>query len=102
MSEPLARIIFSGSVIEWRGPAPFFFVTIPDENVGEVRYAARLASYGWGCVPVTASVGDVAFTTSLFPKDGTYLVPLKLDVRRKTRIGLDDVVTIALEIFDRG
>lgn len=102
MSEPLARITFSGPVIEWRGPAPFFFVTIPEENVGEVRYAARLASYGWGCVPVTASVGDVAFTTSLFPKDGTYLVPLKVDVRRKTRIGLDDVVTIVLEIFDRG
>ena len=101
MNEPFAHITFSAMVFRWRGPAPFFFAAIPDAYVGEVRHAALLASYGWGCVPIIATIGELSFTTSLFPKNDTYLVPLKIDVRRKTRLALADIVTITLEIHDR-
>jgi hypothetical protein len=94
----LARISFEAPVIEWRGPAPFFFAALPEEYVGEVRYAARLASYGWGCVPVTVTIGDVDFTTSLFPRDGTYLVPLKAEARRRCGIALGDRVAVTITI----
>jgi hypothetical protein len=97
-AEILADVVFNGSVIEWRGPAPFYFVAVPDEHVGEIHYAARLASYGWGCVPVEGTVCGVGFRTSLFPRDGGYLVPLKVAVRREAGIGLGDMVEMRLLI----
>jgi Domain of unknown function (DUF1905) len=96
--EILAELSFTGVVIEWRGPAPFFFVAVPEAMVGEIRYAARQASYGWGCVPVAGDAGGVTFTTSLFPRDGGYLVPLKVAVRRKAGIVLGDPVDLRLTI----
>jgi hypothetical protein len=96
--ESLADLRFSGTVIHWRGPAPFFFVAVPEAQVEAVRQAARRASYGWGVVPVTATVRGTEFRTSLFPKDGGYLLPLKLAVRRATVVELGDEVEIAMRI----
>lgn len=98
MAEPLVRFAFTGTVIEWRGPAPYLFVAVPEVQVGEVRWAATQASYGWGCVPVTAEVEGVPFTTSLFPRDGGYLLPVKAAVRRAAGIGLGDRVRARLTI----
>lgn len=98
---PLAEIAFAGTVVEWRGPAPFLFVPVPEEMVGELRYAARLASYGWGVVPVKATINDVAFTTSLFPRNGGYLLPVKVAVQRATGVGLGDRVEVRITVVDR-
>ncbi len=97
-SDPLLEISFTGKVIHWRGPAPFYFVVIPDDQVGEVRWAARIASYGWGCVPVDASASGLAFRTALFPKDGGYMLPLKAEVRKKLGIDLGDSIAITMRI----
>ena len=75
------RIAFTGRVIEWRGPAPYHFVPVPDDEAADISEVASMAAYGWGVVPVEARIGEVAFETSLFPKDGTYLLPLKAAVR---------------------
>ena len=97
--ERLADFAFAGPVIEWRGPAPFYFVAIPEARTGNVRYAAHHASYGWGVVPVTATIGEIAFTTALFPRDGGYLLPLKDAVRRRANIVVGDEVTVGLRIY---
>ena len=89
---------FSGEVFLWRGPAPHHFVTVPEERCAELEDAARSVSYGWGMIPVTAQIGDTRWTTSLFPKDGRYLVPLKVAVRRAEAIELGDVVNLRLEV----
>lgn len=99
LPEPLADIAFTGPVIEWRGPAPFYFVAVPADHVGELRYAARLASYGWGVVPVAAEVNGTAFTTSLFPRDGGYLLPLKDAVRKQAAIALHDNVGVRIRAY---
>jgi hypothetical protein len=65
---------FEGPVIEWRGPAPFYFVAIPEEESADVKFAATGIEY-WGQVPVTARIKDIEFSTALFPKDGRYLFP---------------------------
>lgn len=98
---PLAHITFVGTVIEWRGPAPFFFIAVPPDLVEAVRRAARLASYGWGVVPVQASVNETAFTTSLFPRDGGYLLPLKVVVRRDAGVVLGDRVAVDIQVLAR-
>ena len=98
---PLALIAFDAEIIHWRGPAPYLFVAIPEEHVGEVSYAARLASYGWGCVPVEARIGATGFTSSLFPKDGTWMLPVKVAVQRAERVGLGDRVSVVMRVVAR-
>ena len=98
---PLLAIAFDTEVIHWRGPAPFFFAPVPREHAAAIKAAARIASYGWGVVPVTAEIGGASFTTSLFPRDGSYLVPLKDAVRAQTGVSLGDQLVISIEINHR-
>lgn len=101
MAEELARIAFSGEIVEWRGPAPFLFLAVPEAHVPELRYAAREASYGWGCVPVTARIGGTDFTTSLFPRGETYFLPVKVAVQRAEQVTLGDRVLATIGIHRR-
>ena len=89
---------FAGQVIEWRGPAPYYFVRLPDGVSADVREVAALATYGWGVIPVAVSIDAVAFETSLFPKDGGYLLPLKGAVRKAIGVGLGDEVSVAVTV----
>jgi hypothetical protein len=91
-------LTFDGDVIEWRGPSPFHFVPVPQDESAAIRSAAALVSYGWGVIPVTARVGRTAWTTSLFPKDGGYLVPVKDRVRRAEGIEVGDRVAVRLHV----
>lgn len=88
---------FEGPVVEWRGPAPFYYVRIPEEDSVDIKVAARGVEY-WGQVPVVARINDVEFTTALFPKDGCYLLPLKIAVRESAGIDEDAVVQVALNV----
>ena len=89
---------FSGEVFFWKGPAPWHFVTVPESESDAIADVSAIASYGWGCIPVTAQIGDTSWQTSLFPKDGRYLVPLKTWVRKAAAIDLGDVVTVSLTV----
>jgi len=89
---------FRATLIEWRGPAPFVFAPVPDAQLEALRDAAKLATYGWGCVPVEATVSSVKFTTSLFPKGDTYLLPLKVAVRRKLNITVGDTISVVMSV----
>lgn len=88
---------FEGLVVEWRGPAPFYFVAIPEDESADIKFAAKGMEY-WGQVPVVVRIGDTEFTTALFPKDGRYLLPLKDAVRTSTTIDVDQVVAVALNV----
>ena len=88
---------FSGPVVEWRGPAPFYFVRIPEEESADIKYAAKGLEY-WGQVPVVVQIDDVEFATALFPKDGGYLVPLKDKVRLAEGVEIGDEVEVLLVI----
>ena len=92
------RVSFEAEVIEWRGPSPYFFAPIPAEQCATIREAAKLVSYGWGVIPVVATTGTVRFTTSLFPKDGGYLLPLKDAVRRQLAVTVGDVVEVVMTL----
>ncbi|WP_460626666.1 DUF1905 domain-containing protein [Intrasporangium mesophilum] len=89
---------FDGDVFFWKGPSPFHFVAVPDAESEQIEDLKALVTYGWGVIPVTARIGSTEFTTSLFPKDGRFLVPVKDAVRRAERLELDDSVTVYLRI----
>jgi len=88
---------FEGPVVEWRGPAPFYFVAIPEEDSADIKFAAKGVEY-WGQVPVMVRIKDTEFSTALFPKDGRYLLPLKDAVRKSARIAVDQVVAVELSV----
>lgn len=92
------ELAFDGEVIHWRGPAPYRFVAVPDAEAAALHAASPLVSYGWGCIPTTVRIGRTTFTTSLFPKDGGYLVPVKTAVQRAEGIELGDVLHLRLLI----
>lgn len=81
---------FDAVVFEWRGPSPYHFVRVPDDVAAEIRLLAPTLTYGWGVIPATVTIGSTTVTTSLFPKDGGYLVPLKDAIRKPEDILIGD------------
>jgi hypothetical protein len=92
------NVDFSGELWFWKGPAPWYFVTVPARECVELAATAAMVTYGWGMIPVTARIGSTGWRTSLFPKDGRYLVPVKASVRRAEGIDDGDVVTVGLVV----
>ena len=92
------HLVFIGVIFYWRGPAPFYFVAVPAEQSANIKVISSLVTYGWGVIPVHVHIGDTAWQTSLFPKDGLYLVPLKASVREAEGLAEGDEVEIRLEI----
>ena len=85
-------------VIEWRGPAPFFYARLPADAAAEISRVKALVTYGWGAIPVEATIEGVSFTTSLFPRDATYLLPLKAAVRKRIGVTVGDRVAVAMQV----
>jgi hypothetical protein len=96
--EAAMQVSITGDIFEWRGPAPFLFVAVPDDASRDIKALATLVSYGWGVIPVTAQLGTTTWTTSLFPKNGRYLIPIKKIVQTAEQVTAGDVVTIQLTI----
>ena len=92
------RLKFASDMFEWRGPSPFYFVRVPDEEAARIAEVASMVTYGWGVIPVTVSIGATTATTSLFPKDGGYLVPIKNALRLPEKIAVGDSVHVTLSI----
>ena len=54
---------FSGEVWFWRGPSPYHFVTVPEEESAALQATSAQVTYGWGMIPVAAQVGKTGWTT---------------------------------------
>jgi Domain of unknown function (DUF1905) len=89
---------FKGRVWEWRGPAPYHFVSIPAKHVDAINDIAPAITYGWGMIPVQVRLGRTCWRTSLYPKDGGYVLPLRDSVRSREHVELGDIVSIELTI----
>jgi hypothetical protein len=87
---------FSGEIWFWRGPAPWYFITVPEEESMDIKAMASVLTYGWGVIPVSVWIGRTTWRTSLFPKDDRYVVPLKAAVRSAEKLELGDTVTLRM------
>jgi hypothetical protein len=92
------KIKFQGTVIEWRGPSPFYFVPVPEGPSKKIKEIAAQLTYGWGVIPVLGKVGKTDFSTALIPKDGLYYLPIKNVLRfaEELEVGSDVSVSITL------
>jgi len=92
------NIEFKDKIWIWRGPAPWFFVTVPEAQSHDLKAISSLVTYGWGALPVFVQIGHSGWKTSLFPKDDRYLVPIKASVRKAENIAEGDEVTVRIEV----
>jgi hypothetical protein len=92
------NLSFEGEVIEWRGPPPYLFVAVPDDLSRQLKAISAGLTYGWGVIPVTARCGQTVWNTSLFPKLGRYLVPIKTVVQRAEGIAVGNIIDLAIEV----
>jgi hypothetical protein len=95
---PSIVLDFNGEVVLWKGPAPYVFVAVPQAEARDIQAVASLVTYGWGVIPVAVRIGETEWTTSLFPRDGGYLVPIKVAVQKAEDVEVGDVVAVELKI----
>ncbi len=91
-------IEFKGEIWFWRGPAPWYFVTVPEMQSANLKAVSGLVTYGWGVIPINVRIGITEWKTSLFPKEDQYIVPIKANVRDAENLDLGDEVTVRLEV----
>jgi len=92
------NIEFNGKIWFWKGPAPWFFVTVPAKQCRDLKAISGLVTYGWGMIPVNVRIGKTKWKTSLWPKDGRYIVPINTSVRKAENLEMGDEVTVELEV----
>ncbi len=92
------NIEFNGKIWYWRGPAPWYFVTVPAQQCDDLKVILKFVTYGWGMIPATVQIGKTEWQTSLFPKDGRYLVPVKANIRKAENLAEGDTLTVRLEV----
>ncbi len=96
--EMIMILEFTGKIWFWKGPSPFYFVTVPEEQSHELQFISSSVTYGWGMIPVTVRLGKTEWRTSLWPKDGGYIVPIKASVRKAEQLKEGDSVTAQLTV----
>ncbi len=85
----------------WSGEGgSWHFITIGEDQSGEIRAHSLLGRGGFRSVKVEATINDVTWRTSVFPlKSGGYILPVKKEVRGRAGIAAGDEVTVTLELL---
>lgn len=80
--------------------AGWHFLTVPEKQSKEIKKSFGGKTRGWGSLPVNVTLDKTSWKTSIFPdkKSGTYLLPLKADVRKKEGVAHGDIVNFVLHI----
>lgn len=82
----------------WRYPGAggWHFLTLPKKQSEIIRKAFSGIKQGWGSLPVTVTIGQMLWKTSIFPdpNSGNYVLPIKAEVRKKEKIGLGDTIQL--------
>ena len=63
---------------------------------------AKFVTYGWGMIPVEATINGLTFSTAMFRKKDTYYLPLKDVVRRAAGVTADDDVEVEMRVVPAG
>ncbi len=92
------EIEFNGIIWFWHGPAPWYFITVPEEQSRDLKTISEIVTYGWGMIPVHVRIGKTEWETSLFPKDDRYVVPIKASVRKAENLEEGDEAAVRLEV----
>lgn len=90
---------FKSKVWLYPGMSGWHFVGVPKKE-SDVIKKGILKKAGFGSVPVIVTVGKTKWETSIFPdkRTDTYLLPLKIEVRKREAIVVGEEVSLSIEI----
>ena len=91
---------FKARVWLYAGPTPWHFVTLPKKLAAEIKAFHGGLAKSFGTIAVLAKIGGTEWKTSVFSdkKSGSYVLPLKAEVRKKEKIVADKTLTVSLQI----
>lgn len=91
---------FSGTVWLWQGDSAWHFVSLPENISDEIADLMEGRLRGFGSVRVEVTSKGTTWSTSIFPdtKRGTYILPLKKQVRRELDVSEGSRVTLTLHV----
>lgn len=91
---------FKSNVWLYPGMAGWHFVTVPNDVSEDITHSFSDRKRGWGSLRVIVSTGNTSWKTSIFPdkKIGSYLLPLKAEIRKKEKIRANGTIQLLLEI----
>lgn len=94
--------VFDSELWLYQGADPWHFVSLPADVAEEIGEIAAGRTRGFGSVRVDVAVGETVWRTSVFPdrKLGTFLLPIKLEVRVAEGLAEGDTVSVRLELVD--
>ncbi|NCN52308.1 DUF1905 domain-containing protein [Candidatus Parcubacteria bacterium] len=96
------KFTITSKVWLWPGDmAAWHFAGIDKKLASEITELYGKNRRGFGSLPVMVKLGKTSWKTSIFPdsRSGTYLLPLKVKVRKAEDIYEDDEVTFTIDIL---
>ena len=93
---------FTAPLWRWKPNAAWHFVTVPADISEVIRTLREPSGRGFGVVKVTVRLGKSRWQTSVFPQsaDGTYVLPVKKQVRSAEGIRAGDEVAVHLALVE--
>lgn len=95
-------IRYDFKAVPWRyeGTAGWVFVSLPAELSVEIRELLKEEEQGWGRLSATAKIGGTEWQTAIWfdTKKGTYLLPLKAEIRKKEQVAPGSELSVVLWI----
>ena len=91
---------FSSKLWKSDGTGGWHFISLPNELAKEIRENLKWQEEGWGRMKASAMINDLEWDTAIWfdKKADTYLLPVKAEIRNKTRIKSGNVVAVSLLI----
>jgi len=92
------RYEFECTLFRWAARRELWvFARVPAE-ISEEIHDMPLPRGGFDSVKITASLGSSRWQTSIFPEsDGTYVLAVKAEIRRREGVELGDTVRVGVE-----
>jgi hypothetical protein len=94
------RYDFSAQVWKSPGMGGWVFVSLPKELAHEIRQNLAWQEEGWGRMQAKAEIKSLAWETAIWfdKKKDTYLLPLKVEIRKKAQVKLGDIISLSITI----
>lgn len=95
----MTRYSFKAKIWKYKGPAAWYFVTLPKSLSKKIRTQHGLSEEGWGRLKTTAEIGNSNWDTAIWfdTKAQSYLLPVKSVIRKKEKILDNSVLNINLQ-----
>ena len=94
------NITYKFSAPVWQHPSPggWYFVSLPIEFSEEIRQNMKWQEEGWGRMKTKSKIRETSWDTAIWydTKLGTYILPLKVDIRKKEKIKIGDIFEIEI------